>query len=421
MKTAQLITTLLMISLFACKSGAQQTSDSEEKKQSTEVPTQPLKRMWRAELIASENVTIPFNFELDGKDGNYIATFKNADERLVTPNVIVKGDSIFIPGHVFASEFRGKITDENTIEGVFEKLDTKNPYLIPFKAYAEQNYRIVENCKEVMFDFSGKWEVNFVNEGDTTKAIGIFNQKYTRITGTFLTATGDYRYLEGEVSGKEMQVSTFDGSHLFLFKASAQEDGTIKGDFWSGKNWYESWVGVKNEKASLPSPDELTYINGRYGEFNFEFPDAEGNMMALADRQFANKVTLVQITGTWCPNCMDETRYLVELKKRYPELEIVAVAFEKFDGEKLKNHLDTYKSKLGITYPILVGGKADKNSASESFPLLSGISSFPTLLIVDKKKKIRNIHTGFSGPGTGETYLKFTKSFEEKLNILLAE
>ena len=53
--------------------------------------------------------------------------------------------------------------------------------------------------------------------------------------------------------------------------------------------------------------------------------------------------------------------------------------------------------------------------------MLKDIIGFPTTIIIDKKGDVRKIHTGFSGPGTGEHYIEFISEFEKLTNDLLAE
>jgi hypothetical protein len=53
--------------------------------------------------------------------------------------------------------------------------------------------------------------------------------------------------------------------------------------------------------------------------------------------------------------------------------------------------------------------------------MLTKFVAFPTTVILDKTGKVRKIHTGFNGPGTGEHYTKFVKEFEENIDELLKE
>ena len=104
-----------------------------------------------------------------------------------------------------------------------------------------------------------------------TKAIGLFNQNENRITGTFATETGDYRYLDGVVSGDSVFLSTFDGSHAFLFEAEIK-DSLIEGLFLSGTHYSENWIAKKNEDVVLRNPDSLTFYKRRLRSIYFQFP-----------------------------------------------------------------------------------------------------------------------------------------------------
>jgi hypothetical protein len=53
--------------------------------------------------------------------------------------------------------------------------------------------------------------------------------------------------------------------------------------------------------------------------------------------------------------------------------------------------------------------------------MLNKIISFPTTIIIDKKGIVRQIHTGFSGPGTGEYYNKFVEEFTRFMEKLEKE
>jgi hypothetical protein len=83
--------------------------------------------------------------------------------------------------------------------------------------------------------------------------------------------------------------------------------------------------------------------------------------------------------------------------------------------------LEGFKKRLGVNYGVLLAGTNDKNVAAAQFPMLNGIMSFPTSVIVDRKGKIRYVHTGFSGPATGEEYLKLRTKFQSEINELLNE
>jgi thiol-disulfide isomerase/thioredoxin len=132
----------------------------------------------------------------------------------------------------------------------------------------------------------------------------------------------------------------------------------------------------------------------------------------------------VQLFGTWCPNCSDETRYLRELHERYAArgLSIVGLAFELTgDFTRDSQQVLTYARHHQLPYPLLVAGVSDKNKASERFPLLDKLRAYPTTLFVDARGEVRAVHQGFSGPATGAAHLKLREDFERLIETLLAE
>ena len=133
---------------------------------------------------------------------------------------------------------------------------------------------------------------------------------------------------------------------------------------------------------------------------------------------------MIQIMGTWCPNCLDETNYFKELYSKYHEsgLQIISIGFEygKTTRQQRKK-LKRFVKKAQLKYPVFLGGMASKKEASLLFAMLNGISSFPTTLFVNEQGKILHIHTGFNGPGTGgyyQQYIEETESLIERLLIL---
>ena len=52
--------------------------------------------------------------------------------------------------------------------------------------------------------------------------------------------------------------------------------------------------------------------------FRFSFPDMQGQIVSNTDARFRGKVVLVNISGSWCPNCHDEAPFLSALYKQVP-------------------------------------------------------------------------------------------------------
>ncbi len=409
MKKINLLIISIVLTLISCK--------QETKKEPAEFISGP----WRATLKVQDNYRLPFLFEV--MDDQSLRIF-NAEETIQVDEVEIEGDSIKIKFPVFEGYVAGKFLDSTTITGSFikESLDR----VVPFTAiYGEQD-RFEVSAKPA-FNISGNWETIFSKDQpeDEYIAQGVFKQNGNIVTGTFRTTTGDYRYLEGVLNKDQLQLSTFDGAHAFLFIAQVT-DSTINGHFYSGNHWKEPFVAKRNETYELPSAESLTFLKEGYETLDFSFPDAEGNQISLKDDRFKNKVVLVQIMGTWCPNCMDETKYYVDFYNRNKgkDIEMVSLAFEYAKTpEKAFKSIKRLQQKLKVAYPILLAqyGTSDKKKAQEKLPMLNHVLSYPTTIFIDKKGQVRKIHTGFNGPATGDKYIQFKTEFESFVNQLLNE
>lgn len=376
---------------------------------------------WLFELKVDKGnpeLTIPVNVEVVNA-GQLI--IKNADERIKVKEITYKEDSVFIKMPVFGSEFKGKLSS-NFISGEYFNYNKTKLSPIPFVAKLNVNDRFkIEEKPSV--DFSGNWQANFGSAENPSPAIGIFEQNGNIVTGTFQTEIGDYRYLQGVVNGNIMQLSCFDGAHAFLFTAT-QNDGKLDGMFYSSDTWKQNWVAEKTDNPKLGDMKLLTFLKPGYDKLAFSFPNNKGEMVSLEDERYKNKVVIAQIFGTWCPNCMDETRYLVELHKKFNSkgLEIIGLDFEtKTDFDYFKTRIERFRKDLNVPYELVLAGPANKKLAVEALPMLNKVISYPTAIFIDKKGNVREIHTGFSGPGTGEDYEHYMKETEEFIESLLNE
>ncbi|AUC77067.1 TlpA disulfide reductase family protein [Olleya sp. Bg11-27] len=374
---------------------------------------------YRAELKVSDTTFLPFTFKV--KDANTVEIY-NAEEIITVDEISYKNDSVYIKLPVFEGMLIAKIKDQ-TLNGRF---------VVPEKG-REQAF--TASKKETRFDITGtpksnitgQWETVFSPNTDTDRYVakGVFKQKDNVVTGTFLTETGDYRYLEGVVNGNQLKLSTFDGAHAFLFTGTVT-DSTINGQFYSGNHWKEPFTAKRNDNYELASANDLTFLKEGYDNLAFIFPDTDGNLVSLTDDRFKNKVVVVQIMGTWCPNCLDESKYYTQYYNANKDkaIQFVALAFEYTKTEeKAFSFIKRLRDRLDITYPILLAqtGTTSKSKANEKLPMLNQILSYPTSIFIDKSGKVRKIHTGFNGPATGDKFTAFKTEFTEFMTLLEAE
>lgn len=374
---------------------------------------------YRAELQINDTEVLPFTFTVN--EANMLTVF-NADEQISVDEITYKNDSVFINMPVFEALLAASINN-GRLNGNF--IVAGKGRTVPFKAEKKETRFDVTAKAET--NITGSWETVFSPniEEDAYIAKGVFKQNGNQVTGTFRTETGDYRFLEGIVNGNDLKLSTFDGAHAFLFTGKIT-DSIINGYFYSGSHWKEPFIAKRNETYELPKANDLTFLKEGYENLAFSFPDANGNQVSLSDTRFKDKVVLVQIMGTWCPNCLDESTYYSQFYKDNKEkgVEIVALAFEYAKtSEKAFTSIKRLQDRIGITYPILLAqtGTTSKEKAQEKLPMLNHVLSYPTTVFIDKKGKVRKIHTGFNGPATGDKFTEFKDDFTAFVGALLEE
>ncbi|MEO6520758.1 MAG: TlpA disulfide reductase family protein [Mucilaginibacter sp.] len=377
---------------------------------------------WHASVKTSTGKLIPFTFEVKGEATHKQIAIINGSEHFAVPDVKAIGDSVFIHMPLFDSEFRAAFSGDN-LKGYWIRHLPKQDVKFEFAAEPNQNYRFFKTTAKSAYNVDGRWNAIFAS-GDTT--VAEFKQTGAKLTGTFLTTTGDYRYLEGTVAGDSVYLSCFDGGHAFLFTAKIKDAQTLTdGKFYAGYSGKDEWTAIKNANAKLPDAYSLTALKPGYKKIAFTFTDLSGKKVSLTDERFKNKIVILQMMGSWCPNCMDETAYMVNFYKKYHArgVEVLGLAYERStDFTRSKKSLEPLKNRFNVPYPILITGYTnDRGEPAKSLPMLANFAAFPTTIIIDKKGEVRKIHTGFSGPGTGDHYAEFINEFEKLNDDLLAE
>lgn len=405
---------LLFVSYFALFSCSEDTK-------STVAQITPSEGEWRMTLDLGKK-RLPFNFTLYKVSDSWEMTLKNAEEEILVDQIKQVHDSLLIDLPIFESSFFLKIIDSTTLEGVWINYYKSKDYQLPAKAEFGIKERFKRDSTSDFASLAKRYKTVFAKETNAPfDAIALFEQKGNILYGTFATETGDYRYLEGIVHNDSLFLSTFDGSHAYLFEAFIKND-TLFGKFWSGSHYEVSWIAVPDPIFELRNPDSLTFIKPEYDQINFSLPDLNNALVSLNDEKFKNKVIIVQLLGSWCPNCLDETKYLNTLYERYKAdgLEIVGLAFERTKSKaKAIENLQALIRRTNLNYTLLLGGSTRDESPEEVLPMLNHVMSFPTTIFIDKNKNVRKIHTGFYGPGTGDYYTQFKKETEAFVELLL--
>jgi len=372
---------------------------------------------------------LPFHIDITEEDGALSAAVRNGEEALPFTTVEVAGNTIKLVFEHYNAWFEGRIDSAGeTITGEWKRRRGKEiSSRTGFVAYANAPDRFgpIEGepaTPSPIANVTGKWDVT-IGEGDGAwRSLAIFEQDGRRVTGTFLTKVGDFRYLEGVFEKGILRLSVFDGCHAFLVRAEARAEGVLDGTFWFGK--HGSPLEAVAGGTPMPDPWSLTRCVNGAGTFSFGFPDADGRTVSNSDARFAGKPLVVCVIGTWCCNCYDAGRLLAEFYGEYhPKgLEMVCLACEatgelETDAAMMRAFSECWDAE----WPVLYVGPSNKKKTAEALPDLNTFLSYPTTIFIDRQGKVRKIHTGFTGPGTGEYYERMCAEFRAVIEEMLAE
>jgi thiol-disulfide isomerase/thioredoxin len=361
---------------------------------------------YRAVLVRQDNNTVIFNMQVAAENGETVIYITNAEEKIRVSPVAITSDSVNFSMPVFESSFKTKRNTDGSLKGIWIKGTSGDFQHWPFYAIPNVEDRFEKNRGSAKYNISGKWDVTLTRaNGTLRKAVAEFEQKNDELTGTFITPSGDYRYLQGIVTGDSLKLSTFDGAHAYTFYAKiASGERISEGVYLSGINGRETWTATKDRNVQEPVQDQPTKLKPGQSKLNFTFNDLDGRPVSINDERFKNKVVVVQLMGSWCPNCLDETKFLSEFYNQYRSrgVEVVSLAYQ---------------------YPMLITGvtSTDEKKTEKTLPQLTPIRSFPTSIFLDRTGKVREIHGVFYGPGTKQYFEEYKKIFLGIVDGLLKE
>lgn len=414
---------------------------------------------WRA-WLDSPGGELPFGLELRTTETadpqawpQWHATLVNGPERIPVPEVAWTVD---VDGALetwwlelrfphYDSVIRAQPHfDGGGLTGTWTKRSATGTSALPFWAMVGSEHRFAPRSPADAPDpppLAPRWRVDFARSEDD--AVGMFETVGARadgagqrVHGTFLTTTGDYRYLAGTWDAAGLRLSCFDGAHAFLFHAHLA-DARLRGTFWSRDTWEEGWTAVADDAFRPPDPwqtpllkpaaDRPDWRSLRYVPLDAELlpPDAdpETTRIRLDDPRLAGRARLLVLFGSWCPNCHDAHAFLKELHARYADagLAITSLGFELTD-DRARNlaQLRRYDQVMELPWPVLLAAdSADKKNAAQAFPLLTEVRAYPTFVFLDADGAIDGVYSGFSGPATGAAHERLRAAFDRRVRRLL--
>lgn len=375
--------------------------------------------LWDA-TINFNGTEIPFKMGLSG-DGTHVkGWFFNGDDREVSNAGKLENGSLVLNFDSYLAKLTATVKN-GVIDGEYGPILKKN---YPIHAVPAKPGTTSGASGPAI---AGQWDLINVNSSKGEKAWHlILRQSSSGISGAILRVDGDTGTLTGSYQDGKFVLSHFSGSRPALLILKPASDGTLDVSL-SGLHGFSEMKAVRPEEArakGLPEPtdpDKHTTVKDPSQPFPFSFPDLNGKIVSNTDPRFRGKVVLINITGSWCPNCHDEAPFLAGLYDKYhgQGLEVVALSFEEADQLKDPVRLRAFIREYGIKYTVLLGGETE--SAKAKLTQAVNWDAWPTTFFVGRDGLVRGAHAGFPSPGSGDLYKQEKEKFVAEVEKLLAE
>ena len=384
---------------------------------------QSIAGLWDATVVVGAGqdkgtIEVPFRFEIAGSGANVKGSFFNGDEKVTSTSGELTGGQLVLNFDEYGSKLEATLKD-GQLEGQYSRGTRGAPY--PFHA---KRFTPAAAGDEKIPSIAGLWNVQVgkSSKGEAAWQL-IVRQSGPEVSASILRIDGDTGAITGAYRNGKFVLSHFSGARPLRVEVTPNADGTLS----VVQNKDNPLTAIRAEQArakGLPQPSDpsrFTSVKDPTEPLRFSFPDLDGKIVSNTDPRFAGKVVIVAIGGSWCPNCHDETPFLVELYKKYRSrgLEIVELSFEEEAQIKNPVRLRAFIKRYGVEYTVLVPG--EPKELNDKVPQGVNLNSFPTTFFLGRDGRVRSAHAGFPGKASGKFHEETIHDITALVERLLAE
>lgn len=381
--------------------------------------------VWRGSIKTHAGEEVAFTLEVKREGDQLVGALVNGDDRTVSTSGSFTGQTLKLNYDFYDGELTAIINGDE-LQGTFTRQWQKRTLQRELRA-TRGGAPTINNAGNA--NLSGDWVLKVGDPPQQRYWRAALQQQGGEVRGTIIPVSGDWGQLSGTFSNGQLTLNRFDGINARVFKATLTPQGTLEGTVDLGlldpkRKVIAERLDANNQAAvaNLPDPNNYTRLSNPAEPFRFSAHDLDGKTVTSDDERFKNKVVVVSITGSWCPNCHDEAPMLQEFYERYRAqgLEIVALAFE-YTGETARDteQVKIFARRHGVTYPMLYAGATDE--AEKKLPQLVNFGAYPTAIFIGRDGLVKRIHAGFEGKATGARYTRLRDEMEKLIKELLGE
>jgi thiol-disulfide isomerase/thioredoxin len=384
---------------------------------------------WRGYVKNPSGEEVGFTVEVKREGGQISGSLVNGDERTPSTSGSIEGKTLKLRFDFYDGELTAEI-DGDEMRGTFDRQWQKQALKRELRATRQREGAPPKRTGiSDSPDISGEWVLRVGEAPKQRLWRATFKRRDGEVGGTIIPVSGDWGEITGTFENNQLTLNRFDGINSRILKAQLTPKGTLEGyvdlGLFDPKRTLVAErldAGNKELIASLPDPNKHARMSNPVEPLRFSFPDLEGKIVSSTDDRFKNKVVVVSITGSWCPNCHEEAPVMQEFYNRYQAegLEVVALAFE-YTGDASRDleQLKIFDKRHNLSYPILLAGSTEEGEINRKLPQLVNFGAYPTTIFIGRDGLVKRIHTGFEGRATGERFTKLKAEYEELIRELL--
>ncbi len=384
----------------------------------------PEESVWTGAMTLADQKQLPIRLSMNLSSQPPTGSFIVGDEHTPIPEIRVAGDSIIVHIAEYQAALRG-IWDGEQWSGNFFRY-RKDTVLLPFyaKPGALQVRQLQESSPSTAIRLTGSFRVYYHEpDGIDSTSTAKFWTRGDSVFGTFIDPSGDHGLMAGIQREDSAWLGRFIGWQANLIELYFEE-GSWKGRYYSRQFPPDVFTLVPRPGAEKEQLDKRrTRLKDPRKPFQFEGLAIDGDTVRHTDGRFRGKALIVDIMGTWCHNCLDEAPLLQRLYEEFNDdgLEIVGLSFEVTEDPATgRNNLAIYRKRHGLTFPLLYAGSLEQTHVDEALhSQLEDFFAYPTTLFIDRRGRVKDIHWGFKGPGTGEDYQREVERFYQLVKEIL--
>ncbi len=377
---------------------------------------QALTGLWDATVVVN-GIEVPFRMEFAGAGSSVKGSFFNGDEKITSTSGSFANNRLTLSFDEYGTTLKAAMKD-GALEGEYDRGTRGAPY--PFKA--KRFTPTAADATDVPA-INGLWNVQVKSSKGESAWQLIVRQSGAAVSAAILRVDGDTGELTGSWTNGKFVLSHFSGARPLRLELTPQADGTLA----VVQNKDNPLTAIRADEAKakgLPQPTDpsrFTSMKDPSGPMRFAFPDLNGKMVSITDDKFRGKVVIVNIGGSWCPNCHDEVPFLVDLYKKYrPQgLEIVLLSFEEAAQLQNPTRVRAFLKRYGVDYTVLLPG--EPKELADKLPQAANLNSFPTSFFLGRDGRVRSVHAGFAGKASGKFHDEAVHEITALVERLLAE